>query len=232
MQRQTSLEIPFGTCDFVSIQASRNADFDALATKAQSGIHRFTHGAAEANTFLELESARFGNQLCIEFRLVHFLNVDENIPVRALLQLDFQFVDLGALASDDDARTRSFDDDPQLVSGTLDFNCAHAGRLQFVLQLFLELHVFQKKLVVVPLHEPARLPWFGVAEPKSVGMYLLTHSYPFAVAFFEAVFFFAALPGVRFLVVALFSPTTVAAPALAARTRSARAISICAMRRW
>src|SRR5262249_28721813 len=157
-------------------------------------------------------------------RLMYFLNVDEHVAVGALLQLNLQFVDLSALAADDDARTRGLDDDAQLVARTLDFNRTYARRLQLVLQLCLKLHVLEKELVVVAIDEPARLPGLGVAEPKSVGMYLLTHSYPFAVAFFEAVFFAAVLPGARFFAGRASSPTTVRAAAFSPETRSARAI--------
>jgi len=55
--------------------------------------------------------------LRIELRLVHFRDVDEDIAVGALLQLDLKLVDLGALAADDDARTRGLDDDAQFVAG-------------------------------------------------------------------------------------------------------------------
>ena len=111
----------------------------------------------------------------VELRLVHFRDVDEDIAVGALLQLDLQLVDLSALAADDDARTRGLDDDAQLVAGTLDFDRAHARRLQLFLELLLQLVIFQQQLGVIALHEPARLPRLGVAEAESVRMYFLTH---------------------------------------------------------
>src|SRR5512133_3812968 len=77
VQRQTTLQIPLGARDFVSVQAARNANLDSLAAKAQSRIHRLTHGAAETNTLFELQRDVLGDQLCIELRLVHFLYVDE-----------------------------------------------------------------------------------------------------------------------------------------------------------
>jgi hypothetical protein len=63
---------------------------------------------------------------------VHFLDVDIDIPLGALLDLLLQLVDLRAFAADDDARTRGADDDAQLVARTLDFDGADAGRLQLL----------------------------------------------------------------------------------------------------
>jgi hypothetical protein len=40
---------------------------------------------------------------------VHFLDVDEDIAARPLLQFDFELVDLGAFAADDDARSISIE---------------------------------------------------------------------------------------------------------------------------
>src|SRR5450755_159832 len=134
VQRQPTLQIPFRTRDFVAIQAATDPDLDALAAETQCRIDRLAHGAAEADTLFELQCNRFRNQLGIEFRLVHFLNIDVDLAPGALLHVPFELVDLGPLASDNDARTRCLDDDPQLVAGTLDFNRTHARRLELVFQ--------------------------------------------------------------------------------------------------
>jgi hypothetical protein len=57
----------------------------------------------------------------------------------------------------------------------LDLDRADACRLQLVLQLSLQLHVFEQQLVVIPLDKPARLPRLGIAKPESVWMDFLTH---------------------------------------------------------
>ena len=155
MQRQTSLQVPLGARDFISVQASAHAYLDSFATKTQRRVYGLAHGAAEAHTLFELQSNRFRDQLRIEFRLVHLLDVDVHLAVRALLQLLLQLVNLGAFASDNDPRPRRLDDDAQLVSRPLDLDRAHPRRLELVLQLILQLDVFQQQLVVITLHEPA-----------------------------------------------------------------------------
>ena len=104
------------------------------------------------------------------------LDVDVHLALGAVLDLLLQLVDLRTLAPDDDTRTRGADDDAQLVARALDLDGAHACRLELVLQLSLQLDVFQQQFVVVAHHEPARPPRLGNAEAKSVWMDLLSHS--------------------------------------------------------
>src|SRR5438309_47697 len=115
---------------------------------------------------INIESA-----LSFELMLVHFLDVDKNILARGpLLQFRLELVDLCALAPDDDPGPRRLDNDAQLVARPLDFDGAHARRLELVLQLRLQLDVLMQLLVVIPLGKPARLPRLGVAEAKTIRM--------------------------------------------------------------
>src|SRR5205814_2715011 len=107
-------------------------------------------------------------------------DVDKDVTRGPLLQLALELIDLGSLAADDDAGTRSADDDAQLVARPLDLNRAHARRLQFFLKLRLQLVVFQQQLAIVALHKPARLPRLGIAEAKSIRMNFLTHNLLFS----------------------------------------------------
>ena len=98
--------------------------------------------------------------------------------LRALLDVGLELVDLGALAADDDARTRGADDQAQLVAGALDLDRADAGGLQLLAQLSLELDVFDQQLVIAALDKPARLPRLVDAEAKPIRMDFLSHSFP------------------------------------------------------
>src|SRR5579863_10288384 len=124
VQRQPALQVPLRARDFVAVQASAYADFDALATKTQRGIYRLAHSPAEADALFQLQRDGFGNQLGIEFGLVHFLDVDKDFARSAFLQFGLELVDFRALASDDDARPRRLDNDAQLVARPLDFDGA------------------------------------------------------------------------------------------------------------
>src|SRR5699024_9474633 len=78
MQRHAAFAIPFGTCNFDTIETSNAHDFDALGTQAHCILHCVFHGTTEHNTTLELLSNRVSNQLCIGFRLADFFDVYMN----------------------------------------------------------------------------------------------------------------------------------------------------------
>ena len=65
VQRQTSLQIPLRTRDFISVQPAAHPDLDAFAAEAQRRVHSFAHGPAEAHAFFQLQRNRFRHQLCI-----------------------------------------------------------------------------------------------------------------------------------------------------------------------
>ncbi len=122
VQRQPPLQIPLRTRDFIAVQPPAHANFDPLATEAQRRIHRLAHRPPEAHPLFQLQRNRFRDQLCVQFRLMHFLNIDMHFAGCLLLQILFQLVDFRALAPDDDSRTRRLDNDPQLVARTLDLD--------------------------------------------------------------------------------------------------------------
>src|SRR5207302_3763400 len=178
VQRQTALQIPLGARDFVAVQSSADADFDAFAAEAQRRVHCLAHGAAEAHALFQLQRNRFRDQLRVQLRLMHFLDIYKNILAGgALLQFGLELVNFRALAANDDPWPRGLDDDAQLVSRPLDLNRADARRLQLVLELGLQLNVFVQLFVIVPLGKPARLPRLGEAEAKTIWMDFLSHCF-------------------------------------------------------
>src|ERR1700730_10965905 len=224
VERQAALQVPFGARDFVAVQPAADPDFDPFATEAQRRIHRLAHGTTEADPFFQLQRDRLRHQLGVQFRLMHFLDVDVDLAPGALLHIQLELVDFSALAPDNDARTRRPDNHPQLVAGPLDFNRADACGLELIFQLILQLDVFEQQLVVIPLDKPPRLPRLGIAETKTIGMNFLSH-------YLAPTFFLPAGP-LRFALAlalagapALAAPTTVAtaSPFLA---RSASTISM------
>src|SRR6202022_4891690 len=182
LQWQTALQVPLFTRDFRAVQAAGYAHLDAFATETQRGVHRFSHRAAECHALFELQRDRFGDELRVQLRAVHFLNVNVYFALGALLHFLLELVDFRALAPDDNARTRGINAHDQLVGGALDINGADARALQALFQLAAQLHVFVKQVSVVAVGVPARLPRLVVAEAESVGMRFLSHSSPLSSA--------------------------------------------------
>ena len=85
---------------------------------------------------------------------MHFLNIDEDFALRLLGELAFELFDLGALATDDDTRTRSPDRDPQFVARTIHFDGADPGLLETAHQRLFELNILKEQLSVIVLGEP------------------------------------------------------------------------------
>jgi hypothetical protein len=150
----------------------RHADLDALAAEAQRRIDRLAHGAPEADALFQLQRDRFRHQLRVEFRLVHFLNVDMDFAARRFCS--------SCLSLSISAPLR-----PMMMPGRavrMMMRSLLPGRsisteltpADFSLSFssFFSLYVFEQQLVVVPLDKPARLPRLGVAEAESVWMNL------------------------------------------------------------
>ena len=91
-------------------------------------------------------------------------------------EIAFEFVDLRALAADDDSRSRGVDDDLQTIGGALDIDVRDAGAGKALFQIAFQFQVFQQELAKLLLREPMRMPVFVVAEPKTVWMNFLTHA--------------------------------------------------------
>src|SRR2546423_14469188 len=117
MQRKLPLQVPFAARDFGAIEAPRYPNLNALTAETQRRIHALAHGAPEGHALFELQRDRFRHQLRVQFRLVHFLNIDEDLALGLLGHILLELLDFGALAPDDDAGPRSANGDPQLVAG-------------------------------------------------------------------------------------------------------------------
>src|SRR5207253_1672485 len=116
VQRKLALQIPLAARDFRAVQPAAHAHLDSFAAEAQRAIHGLAHGAAEGHALFELQRDRLTYQLRVQLRLVHFLNVDEDLALGLLGHVCLELLDLGALAADDDARPRRADGDTQLVA--------------------------------------------------------------------------------------------------------------------
>src|SRR5438105_660512 len=106
---------------------------------------------------------------------MYFLDIYEDLALGLLREIALQFLDLGAFAADDDARTRCANRNTQFVARPIYFHGADTGRLQPIEQRFLEREIFVQKSGVFLLCKPARAPRFGHAQSESVRMYFLAH---------------------------------------------------------
>ena len=104
------------------------------------------------------------------------LNRNQNLAPGLFRKISFQLINLRALATDDDSRTRRIDDDLQTVCGALDIHVRNSGARKAVLQILLELQILVQEFAKLFLRVPMRMPVFVITETETVGMNFLTHN--------------------------------------------------------
>src|SRR5437016_14162901 len=107
---------------------------------------------------------------------MNLLNRHQHFAASARRDVPLQLIDLGALATDDDARPRGVDDDLQTIGGTLDVDMRDARAREALLQFALQLQILDQEIAVLLFRKPMRMPVLVIAEAKTVGMNFLAHS--------------------------------------------------------
>src|SRR6185369_14919014 len=171
-----TLQVPFTARDFRAVQTAADLHFDSLGAEPQRLFNRLAHRAAKRNSLFELRRNLLGLQLCIQLRLVNLLNRNQNLTAGARRDITLELVDLGSLAPDDDARTRSVDDDLQAIRSALDVDVRHARAGKTLLQIALQLQIFDQEIAILPLRKPMRMPVLVVAQAKTVWMNFLAQT--------------------------------------------------------
>src|SRR5690606_34806853 len=144
VKRYTTFAIPFGTCDFDTIQTASAHDLDALSTQTHGVLHGALHGTAEHDPLFKLLRDRVGDQLSIDFRLADFFDVHVNRHAHQALQVGLEHFDVLALLADHDARTSRVNRDACILGGTLDDHTAYRSVLQLLLQVFTYLSILNQ----------------------------------------------------------------------------------------
>src|SRR5206468_13088056 len=108
--------------DLSAVQAATHFDFDPLRAKTQRLFDGFAHSAAESDALLQLGRDLLGLKLRIQLRFVDLLDRNQNLATGLFRKIAFQLINLRALATDDDPRTRRIDDDLQTICGALDIH--------------------------------------------------------------------------------------------------------------
>src|SRR5262249_50672024 len=117
-----------------------------------------------------------GHELRVELGMDHFLDVEVDLLARPRLQLVLQLFDLGALAADDDARTRGENRDPGAIRRPLDIDARDARVIELILDVAPDLDVLVQQVGVSLRREPPGAPRAGRSEAEPDRMRLLTHS--------------------------------------------------------
>src|SRR5439155_12869870 len=140
-------------------QATAALHPDALDHGVLHGrLHGLAHRPAEADPAGQLLGDALGDQLSVRLGALHLEDVQLHLLAGQLLQLTADPVRLGALATDDDARTGGVDVDAYPVPGALDVHLGDAGPLQALGHHPADLHVLRDVVLVQLVRVPAALP--------------------------------------------------------------------------
>src|SRR5262245_21918789 len=105
---------------------------------------------------------------------MHFVDVDEDVAVCALLKIGLQLVDFRSLASDDDAWAGCVNRNPDLVSWPLDLDLGDSSMAKLLFQLLPKPQGFVEQRAIVLLGIPAGVPGFVVSKAETEWMNFLS----------------------------------------------------------
>src|SRR5690606_29448031 len=117
-----------------AIQTTRAHDLDALCTQTHGILHGTLHRAAEHDALFELLRNRVGDQLRVDFRFAHFLDIDVHRHAHDRLQLTLERLDVLTFLADDDTRTSTEQRDTRVLGRALNDDTAHRSMRQTLLQ--------------------------------------------------------------------------------------------------
>ena len=176
VQRHPTLAIELRAAHFGAAEAARALHPDALhLRRAERGLHRLAHGAAEAHAVGQLLGHALRDELRIRLRVAHLEDVQLHLLAGELLQGRPDTVGLRAAAADDDAGARGVDVDANPVTGALDLHLGDARALHALAHQLADLDVLGHVLRVRLVRVPPGVPVGADAQAEPVRVDLLTH---------------------------------------------------------
>src|SRR4051794_5849046 len=136
VQWHLAFAIPFRARYFRAVQATRAAQTNPLRAEVHRDLDGLLHRAAIGDTALDLQRDVLGHELRVELRRLDLLNVDlDLLALRHLRNLFGHLLDLGAFASDDDARPGGVNGHTNRIPGALDDDLRDRCELQLLLHV-------------------------------------------------------------------------------------------------
>ena len=177
MKWHATFAVPFGTCDFDAVQATRRHDLDADSAQTHCILHRALHCTTEHDALFELLRDRIGDQLRIDLRLADLFDIDVHWHAHDLRQRRLQHFDVFAFFTDHDTRTRRVNGEARVLGRTLDDDATDRSVLQLLFQESACFQVFQQHGCEVAVTSiPTRRPVTGDRQAEAGWVDFLTHS--------------------------------------------------------
>src|SRR5690606_6754826 len=176
MKRHAAFTVPFNASNFCSAQTATTNNFNTFSAQTQSRLNSTLHSAAESNTADELVTNALCHQLCVNFGLANFNNVQRHIARRHFAQFTAQFLDIRTLFTDDNTGAGSIDGYAASFGRTLDHNLGDRSLWHGFQNVFPHLDVFHQEVAIIgTIRIPAAIPSPVNLQAKPDRITLLTH---------------------------------------------------------
>src|SRR5690606_29131646 len=142
----TTLARPLGPRDFTAGKSATDLAPDAFRALSQGVLYRTLHGATEHHTTLKLAGHTGRNEFCVEIGLADLFDVDMDGNAHHIGNFLTQPINILALLTNHNARTRRMNCDSRILRRTLDRDLADRRLLQALFQELANSHVVQQVL--------------------------------------------------------------------------------------
>src|SRR2546421_307614 len=177
VERHAAIGVALRARHLGATEAARDLDLHALRAGAHGGGQGPLHRAAKRHAVLQLLGDRLGDQLGVELRALDLLDVDLDRLTGELVELAAQGVDLGPGLADHDPGARGGDVDLDLARALLDRDLGETRVRELVLDVRADLQVLVQVVREIALVVPVRLPVVDVADPESLWVDFLSHTW-------------------------------------------------------
>ena len=176
MQRHTAFPVPLAARNLNAIEPARGHDLDTQCAQTHGVLHGAFHGAAKHDALFKLLRDAVCNQLGIDFRLAHFLDVDGHWNAELTPEFAFEVFDVLAFFTNHHARTRRENGDTGVFGRALDQHPRYGCVLELALEVLAHLDVLSQHAgEVTVIGIPARCPVAADRQAKAGWVDFLSH---------------------------------------------------------
>ena len=183
VQRRAAFLNHFATCDFSTVQTTADLHLDTLCSSTHGVSHSHLDSTTVSNLTFYLASDVVGNDVCIELRLLHFIDINLNLLVVEFFQLFLELVYILTTLADNQTRTSCADGNGDQLQRALDDNLGDTGLGQTLIQILTDFLVFHQVITEVLASEPIGIPTLDNAKAVANRIYFLSHTFLFICSF-------------------------------------------------
>ena len=177
LQRNGSLVIMLGTCDFGTAETACNVGLYTLGARFHCSVDSGTGCSSERNSLFEVKCDSFRNKLCVKIPSLFLNDSQSNGLFDEFFDALSELFDLGAALADNRAGSCTVNEylNSSAVSFYLDFR--NSGRCDLLLDELSDLVVFNDEIAeLIIANKPSGIPVTDNAYSQAVRVNFLSHN--------------------------------------------------------